>query len=51
MAAKYELAGGAIVNVVRHGAIKALTGKRTAITKNDIMDGIRKEMLKEGRTM
>lgn len=51
LAARYELAGGAIVNVVRYAAIKALSENRETLTLAHLMEGIRKEMMKEGRTI
>ncbi len=49
IAAKYELAGGAIINVVRYCSIKALKQGTNIITYRDIMEGIRKEFGKDGR--
>jgi ATPase family associated with various cellular activities (AAA) len=49
LAEKHELAGGAIANVVRYGAIRALQDGGS-ITAADLRKGIAKEMRKEGRT-
>ena len=51
IATKYEMAGGAIVNVVRYGALQALKAGTNTITYNQIITGIRKEFLKEGKTI
>lgn len=51
LAEKYELAGGALTNVVRYAAIRAMRMKRATIMQNDLIKGIGKELLKEGRTL
>ncbi len=51
VAAKYELSGGAIINVVRYGAVRALQENRQTISKQDLVAGIAKELRKEGRTL
>lgn len=47
----HELSGGAILNVVRHGAIRALQRGKDAVGMADLLEGIRKELRKEGRTL
>lgn len=49
IAEKYEMAGGAIINVVRYCSLLALSRGSKVITLNDLMDGIRKEFGKEGK--
>ncbi len=51
LADEYELSGGAITNVVRYGAINALQLNRDSIRNSDLVEGIRKELRKEGRTL
>ena len=51
LADKHELSGGAITNVVRYGAINALKLERQKICQNDLIDGIAKELRKEGKTI
>lgn len=51
IAEKYELSGGAIINVVRCGALWALQMKRDAISGKDLVRGIAKELRKEGKTI
>ncbi len=51
LAEKYELSGGAITNVVRYGAINALKLERQKICQIDLIDGIAKELRKEGKTI
>lgn len=50
LAEAHELAGGAIANVVRFGAINALQAGRSVIQSADLHKGIVKELRKEGRT-
>lgn len=51
ISSEYELAGGAITNVVRFAAIHALKMGREKIRQQDIILGITKELRKEGRTL
>ncbi|WP_417910161.1 ATP-binding protein [Candidatus Electronema sp. PJ] len=51
LAEKYQLAGGAILNVVRYGAIKAMQKKSGEIAASDLRKGIARELMKEGKTM
>lgn len=50
LAEKYELSGGAITNVVRYGAIRALRQRGGVIAHADLVKGITRELMKEGRT-
>ncbi len=50
LAKESELSGGAITNVVRYGAIRALQRETPMITQGDLLKGITKERLKEGKT-
>lgn len=49
IASKYEMAGGAIINVSRYSSMKALKRGTNVILKKDIVEGIRKEFGKEGK--
>lgn len=49
IAVKYELSGGAIINVVRYCSLKAIAGNNNSILLKDIIAGIRKEFGKEGK--
>jgi AAA+ superfamily predicted ATPase len=51
LASKYELTGGAIINVVRYAAISALQMKRNSINHDDLIKGVTKELRKEGKTI
>lgn len=50
IAQKFEIAGGSIINVVQYASLKALHRNENIIHHKDIIDGIRKEFLKEGKT-
>jgi hypothetical protein len=51
IAEKFEMAGGAIMNVVRYAALKTLSRDSDLILADDVEEGIRREFLKEGRTV
>jgi len=51
IAEKYELAGGSIINVVQYASLMALSRNENVIQQNDILEGIRKEFRKEGKTV
>lgn len=51
LAEAHELAGGAIANVLRFGAINALQAGRQLINASDLRRGVAKELRKEGRTV
>ena len=46
---KYEMAGGAIINVARYCSLMALKRGSPGILKKDLLKGIRKEFAKEGK--
>ena len=50
LAEEYVLTGGAIINVIRYGAIEALNQGRSTLSAGDLEKGVRKEFLKEGKT-
>jgi ATP-dependent 26S proteasome regulatory subunit len=51
IASKYEMAGGAIINVVRYCSLMAIKREDNHIIKyDDVMAGIRKEFRKDGKT-
>lgn len=50
IATKYEMAGGAIINVVRYSSLMAVKRGSNVITYDDVMTGIRKEYRKDGKT-
>lgn len=51
LSADYEISGGSAINVYRYGALKAMTRKTREIMKEDILNGIKKEFQKEGKTI
>ena len=50
LANDHELAGGAIINVLRYAAVWLKHRNLKTITHRMILDGIRKELAKEGKT-
>lgn len=50
LAERYELSGGAIANVIRYGAIRAVQTGREHIRASDLARGAVRELRKEGRT-
>ncbi|MCB0618323.1 MAG: ATP-binding protein [Saprospiraceae bacterium] len=50
LAVEYEISGGGIVNVLRYASLAALRQDRTEIQLRDILQGVRKELRKEGKT-
>ncbi len=51
IARQFELAGGSIINVVQHSSLMALKRGDGTIHLEDIMEGIRREYHKVGRTL
>ncbi len=47
----HEMAGGAIINVLRYCSLAAIERKPPEIRQQDILLGIKKELRKEGKTM
>jgi hypothetical protein len=47
----YELSGGVIMNIVRYSSLMALKRESKMILLSDILSGIRREYLKEGKTL
>jgi hypothetical protein len=51
LALDYELSGGSIVNVLRYACLKAIVREPHEIGPQDLFEGIRKELHKEGRIL
>ena len=51
IAEKYELAGGALLNVARYAAIRAVMNGREHLVQDDLIAGIGKELMKDGKTL
>jgi len=50
IASEYELSGGSIMNVIRYATLMTLRRDERTICQGDIQEGIRKELVKEGKT-
>ena len=48
IAGKYEMSGGAIMNVIRYASLKALERRKNVIELKDLLNGISQEFAKEG---
>jgi hypothetical protein len=46
---EYEMAGGAIANVIRYVALKLIQNNKNSINHELLLDGIRKELSKDGK--
>jgi hypothetical protein len=51
IAEKHELSGGTIINVARYASLAALGRGSDAVLHEDVAEGIRRELLKEGRAL
>lgn len=51
LASRYELAGGAIINVSRYSSLMAMKRGSNVILKSDVIAGIRREFGKDGKTV
>jgi len=51
IAKKYEISGGAIINIIQHCSLRALGRDSNLINQNDIIEGIRREYHKNRRTL
>lgn len=51
IAQQFELSGGSIMNVVQYASLKTLSRNEKAITVDDLVQGIKKEYRKEGKTL
>lgn len=51
VAQQYELSGGSIMNVVQFASLMALSRNDQTITVDDLLQGIKKEYRKEGKTL
>ncbi len=51
LAENYELAGGSIINVLRHCALAVVKRNDTVVQKQELLAGLRKEFKKENKTL
>ncbi len=49
VAARYEMSGGMIMNVIRYASLQAISRSETVLRQHDLLDGIRREFAKENR--
>lgn len=49
LAARHELSGGTIMNVIRHSCLQAIARGESVLRQQDINEGIRREYAKENR--
>ena len=49
LASDYELSGGSIINVLRYACLKAIVRNPPEIRAQDLFEGVRKELHKEGK--
>ena len=48
---KYEITGANIVNVIQYACLKTISEKNTSILKSHILEGVKKEYQKEGKSL
>jgi AAA+ superfamily predicted ATPase len=51
LAQKYELSGAGILNAIQHAALQSYTANSNVIYKSSIIEGIRREYMKEEKTL
>ena len=51
LADQFELSGASIINIMQFATLKALSKKTPALSSDDLLEGIRKEMRKEEKSM
>ena len=51
LAQRHELSGGTIVNVLRYACLRALSRGDAELRAEDVDEGVRRELLKEGRAL
>jgi hypothetical protein len=51
LAQQHELSGGTIVNVLRYACLRALARGDAVLCADDVDEGVRRELLKEGRAL
>jgi len=49
IAARYEMSGGMIMNVIRYASLQAISRGETVLRQHDLVNGIRREYAKENR--
>ncbi|WP_297839982.1 ATP-binding protein [Pseudomonas sp.] len=51
LANDHELAGGAIINVLRYCALNAISRNSRTVSSSDLLDGIKRELRKDNKTI
>jgi len=51
LADQFELSGASIINIMQFATLKAFSKKNPALSSDDLLEGIRKEMRKEEKSM
>ncbi len=51
LAEEYELSGGAIINVLRYCALSAIKRKDNVVTRDELINGLRREFMKDHKTI
>ena len=51
IADKFELSGGAIMNAIRYGSLQAIASHEGCLQREDLLEGIRREFAKEGKSV
>lgn len=51
LAQQHELSGGTIINVLRHACLRSLARGDAVLRSEDVDEGVRRELLKEGRAL
>ncbi|KAA3659556.1 MAG: ATP-binding protein, partial [Calditrichaeota bacterium] len=51
IATDHTLSGGAIMNVIRYASLQALAQKDSIVTTKDVLQGIRKELVRNGENV
>jgi hypothetical protein len=51
LAKQYELSGGPIMNIIQYSSLKALVRGSNVITYPDLLEGLKRELSKENRTI
>ena len=50
IAREHTLSGGSVMNVIRYASLQSLKEQQRPISLNDVLNGIKKEYAKEGKT-
>lgn len=51
IAKEHELSGGTIINIIQHSSLKALSRESNIIRQSDLVEGIKRELQKNRRTL